>query len=666
MVKARLIVLLLFTVTAAILLLETKPILLNDEPSKWIEKNLDTKTPSASLESFYQITVNTPELNNTVLQQLQNYEHMLNSNNEIVRECSIFTVPVGIVKKGDGEDSSWLTLQKLADYKGQELYKVINLNRNSFSPFLGNDNKKVIFYIATGSNHKLNMPATELKVDVLQPFSSEKNTINWILLIIFLFFISAILRFIFESWIAPLIIFSSTLILSIITISLYSLLWDIQYSVLSICLIAIAIGYGNLLIFYYRWHVHQRHLSSSESLKYTFGRTIIPMFTNTILLAILTFSIILLDIFPVMTPLLKLIALTQIVTFVLLMTFLPALLSYITINKPKLLSLKWFEKFEHTLHQFGTTLFVLFMILFALSFGLLLKVVLPNHPQSHTISVGLKYQTIDLQIIQKIANLETKLKHTEGITDVVSVVDYIRYIDPQPNKKQYDYSQSNLSGALFYLDLFGLKETYFKQTYPILQIYLAENANHQSIIKTLQRISSEKELIFFDTVSDIDEKQISTFYNSAIIGFILLVFISIIPTYWTSQKALWLHLGFINLLPIGLFYSSILILQIPIGIESIISVLIATALVSDTALYIYYNHFADVKKYDTFIAERIEDFYTISATLLTRILVILILLALAFSIDGTGKMTAIYMAFVIILSTLTEWFMIPKLSKKLN
>jgi predicted RND superfamily exporter protein len=358
--------------------------------------------------------------------------------------------------------------------------------------------------------------------------------------------------------------------------------------------------------------------------------------------------------------------LSSVIGYLLNLTFLPALLSYLKVEHAHVPYVKL--GYMLTLREIHYNKKFLFGFL-GLTYALAIMGAYMIYGESNSffklnvkneqVELKIPYKQLDLSFVQSIEKFSKDLEERfdEGIDNVVSLSTIINSLNDS-NTQTKELDEDALEQALFYMDLYSLSDKYFDESATHLIINLWD-INKVELIEWLLQYKGI-ELYFIDNATLIGSAK----YNQTVLLtsslFFALLIIGLI-TGWIFRSKSMIVVGFtINAIPIVWFGMIVSLLAIPLSLEMLIAMTISLAVASDATIHFAYKYFR-LRYFGRSRKHSLEKMYFYSGipVIIGSIILISIFSMLYFSKVHSLELIGLYSASMILLSLLTDLFVLP-------
>jgi uncharacterized protein len=563
------------------------------------------------------------------------------------------------------KDSEILTVINAGDLDTFSLRKLVKELHNDYGNVV-EDDFKTFYYFISGEKF---VDISELSLPGSYEYTTNDGAIDWYSLSMYiagaLFMTILIFRLLFRSHVA---FFSATLHIAfstVLTFTFIVLLTGIETIHISMLFIAISITLVEFLYFYYRWHVSQYKDNKHNALIKMLTRNMPPAMWTSVITVLGLGSLVFID-----SDIIKLLSLSVILSsvigYIVNLTFLPALLSYLSVEHAHVPYVK--IGYMLTMREIHYNKKFLFGFL-GLTYALLITAIYMIYGESNSffklnvkneqVELKIPYNQIDLPFVHSIEKFTQDLtEHFEDeIDDVVSISTIIHSLNDS-NTQTETLDEVALEQALFFMDLYGLSDKYFDESSTNIVINLWD-INKVELIEWLLHYKGI-ELYFIDNATLIGSAKYNQTVLLASSLFFALLIIGVI-TGWIFRSKAMVFVGFtINAIPIVWFGMIVTLLAIPLSLEMLIAMTISLGLASDATIHFAYKYFR-LRYFGSSRKHSLEKMYFYSAipVIIGSIILITVFSMLYFSELHSLELIGLYSASMILLSLLTDLVVLP-------
>ena len=666
-IKYRLHIISFYLVLAVVMATLFTPKFLSSDALFWLNnsKQLEqTQSKSFSTHHLSKLVVNIENFDEETRQSLQELHEALTAMKGVQNVYSLFSKDLLEANSKESE-SGLLTVVNAGDMDTFELRKLLKELHNQYGNVV-EDDFKTFYYFISGEKF---IDISELKIPGTYTYDRNDGEIDWNFLISFilivLLFIFLIFRLLFKSNVtffsAAFIILLST----VLTFTIIVMITGIKTIHISMLFITVSIALVDFLFFYYRWHVSQYKVNRHNALIKMLSRGVQPALWTSSLTVLGLGSLVFID-----SHIIKLLSLSvilsSVIAYILNLTFLPALLSYFRIEHAHVPYVKLGYKLTFSeLHYNRKFLFgflTLTSILMVLGFyyiysksGSFYRLKVKNEQ----IELKIPYNTIDLPFVQTIEKFTKALEERfeDEIEDVISISTIINNLN-SANTQTNELDEEALEQALFYMDLYEMSDKYYDES-AIKMVINISDINKVELIEWLMHYK-DIELYFIDHATLIWSAK----YNQTILLtsslFSALLLIGLI-TGWIFRSKAMIFVGFtVNVIPIVWFGLIVSLLSIPISLEMLMAMAISLGLASDATIHFAFKYFR-FRYFGRSRKHALEKMYFYSGipVIIGSFTLVLVFLMLYFTQIHSLELIGIYSASLIVLSLLTDLFILP-------
>ncbi|CAA6808735.1 MAG: Unknown protein [uncultured Sulfurovum sp.] len=570
-----------------------------------------------------------------------------------------------IESQKSGESSEMLTVINVGDLETVELRKLIHELQNNYA-HVADDDLKTFYYFISGEKF---VDISKIEIPGTHTYLTNDGEINWYSLgtyiTISILVTVLIFRLLFSSHIAFI---SASLLITfstVLTFAFIILLTGIETVHISMLFIAISISLVEFLYFYYRWHVSQYKDNKYDALTKMLTRNMPPALWTSVITIFGLGSLVFID-----SDIIKLLSLSVILSsvfaYILNLTFVPALLSYLKVEHAHVPYVKL--GIMLTLREIHYNKKFLFLFL-SVTYALLIMAIymiygesnnfFKLHVKNEQVELKIPYDQIDLPFVKSIEKFSKDLTdHFEdGIDDVVSIATIINSLNDS-NTQTKVLNDEALDQALFFMDLYGLTDKYLDQSSTNLVINLWD-INKVELIEWLLHYEGI-DLYFIDNATLIGSAKYNQTVLLASSLFVALLLIGLI-TGWIFRSKAMIFVGFsINAIPIVWFGLIVTLLAIPLSLEMLIAMSISLGLASDATIHFAYKYFR-LRYFGRTRKNSLEKmyFYVGIPVIISSIILFVVFTMLFLSDLHSLELIGLYSASMILLSLLTDLFILP-------
>ncbi len=523
----------------------------------------------------------------------------LNNIKEIVKIDSPLTHKM--IYSSDDEDSSVLVgARTLYDNSIEETITTLKSSFEEFSRFYSSDQEILYIYLFSSSPVDLTEIYIPFEYDVIGTADDQdifKDIILFLILLTTLFILFSIaFRTIVPSILGIIFISFTTLF----TISAYQYIQPDTPLHVSILLVAIAVSIMDFVYIYYGWHIMQVSHSSKRSIYNVVMKTFKPIFWTTIV-SIIGIGSLILQNSVILQSIGYNVILSSMIAFVLSFTLLIALLSYFKIKDPYVItknSSKFFAgleaKYERT---FLVVFFVITGVMFVTSvaFTSLNPSEIVAKSDDEVISLVLPSDGLTHDALKRLEQFHSDIieRFEDDITSITSSYKYARgFSKAYDPSRPFEVSNIDLDFISFDFILYGIADDVIRDSSHHVTIYLEEDSIDKTIVlQWIREWDNNNSTLLDDVNSLLSAAKHDTVNHMILVVLFILFLISLVIYHVTKEKAYAFIALSVNIIPLIWFFGVLILLEIPLSIESLVAMLIMMALSSDATIhFLYYYH----------------------------------------------------------------------------
>ncbi len=665
--KYRLSIIVFYFLIVLLMAVAYTPKFLTSDALFWLQESKQLKhTQAKQLPTHHlsKLVVSVEAFDEKTHQELQLLHDTLMGMQGVEKVYSLFGSAL-IEPPQNTDESEMLTVVNAATLDTPMLRKLIKEQHNQYGNVVDDDFKTFYFFISSQGF----IDVSKLKIPGSYEYISNDSAINWtvlsgymvgVLLVCMLLF-----RLLFRSYVPFLSALAVIVFSTVLTFALIVMITGSRTIHLSMIFITMSIVLVEFLYFYYRWHVSQYKHNRQHALMKMLTRSAPPALWTTVITVLGLASLMLIE-----SPIIKLLSLsvmlTSVIGYVLNVTFLPAFLSYFKIKHAHVPYVKLgYMLTNREIHYNKKFLFVFLGLSYLLLMVAAFKVYGESntffklHVKNEQIELKIPYEKIDLSFVRSIDAFTKALQERfeDEIEDVVSLSSVIYSLN-ESNTQTQTLDEEGLEQALFYMDLYGLSDTYFDAHTINLVINLSD-INKVELIEWLQKYKGI-ELYFVDNATLIGSAK----YNQTVLLttslFFALLIIGLI-TGWIFRSKAMAFVGFtVNMIPIVWFGMMITLLAIPLSLEMLIAMTITLGLASDASIHFAYKYFR-FRYFGRSAKHALEKMYFYSGipVIIGSVILMSVFMMLYFSGVHSLELIGIYSASLVLLSLLSDLFVLP-------
>ncbi len=628
--------------------------------SKEYSKLLALKHPSLNVEKVI-VDISSDGWSETAIAKLKLLQLQLLKKEHVVALNTLFK-QTSIFKNKLSDTQSMTEIISLFDAKNSDIYKEVLDNPRKYKNFV--DTNKITFYIVSDA---------EISLDEFQcsyPYERSKIQssayVKDILLFSILFIILAASFTIAFKSILPTILGMIFIVTStFLTVAIYQLISPVEATHISIVLLSVTVSVMDFVYVYYKWHVLHHKVHKSLVLYRVMTKTIVPVFWTTSISVIGIGSLIFVDSYILNSIGLN-VVLSASMGFLLSFSFLFVLLSFFQQENPQIItkdSAKYFADREAGYNKTWLTLFLAFSaIVFVygtfMYFTKPMNVIVDTSSTKIQISLsteGMSTKTLlEMQTIQNLLN--EKFPNIDSFESAYTEIEKL-YIQEYPNEK-FDINSVDIESYAFMFDLHDITKNIMNANHLTLSIYL-KNTNENTEILSFLRT---KNVLIQDDSSLLQLAKIDSINTLfVVVLFVLILIMSVIYHLTKTWQFVWIAL-LVNIIPLSWFFATIMLLDIPLSTEMLVSMVITVSLSSDATMHFIFYYYNNRRKPRSSAKVLESSFLYIGTPLgMGNIMLIITFILLVFIPDTTVSNIGLYSSLLAILSLFMELFVLPVL-----
>jgi hypothetical protein len=276
----------------------------------------------------------------------------------------------------------------------------------------------------------------------------------------------------------------------------------------------------------------------------------------------------------------------------------------------------------------------------------------------NTITLKVPFVEIDLDTLQKIEIFEAELRaNNSGVEKVDSVVTILRRLD-MANKPQTAFDEQRLLQALFFLELYDLKQSYMDKDALNITITL-HNTDQSAVIRWLEGYKGLP-IYFTDIESLLESSKMDKILLLALSSLSALLMIGLIMGIIFRSARIG-FVGFVaNSIPIIWFILFMMVCNFELSIEALIAMTISVGLTSDTIIHFGYKYFRSryfgrTRKH----ALEIMFFYSGVPAITSAVVLMIVFALLTLTQLQSLQLIGAYGAILMFISLLSDLFILP-------
>jgi len=608
------------------------------------------------------------DISRSEFEELEDIYKHLDKREDIFKINSIFSYafPVKFVD----EESSFTQMVTLKDSEEKDKYAFFKKNIKKFKQFHNSEKERICFYLLSKEKKHIDKIPTKLPYYITNP-QKKKNEIEEIKLLqglgITLFII---LLLAFKNFSAPITAIIFVAVTMVLTTVLFGWFMGGATPHISILILSFCVSLIDYIYIYYNWYISHKYYDKSEVLVKTIDRTFTPILLTTLINSI-GFALLLFSDSYMLQSLSMMVIIASFIGFILNFTLLPAMLSFVTIQSPSLLSEKLSGFMTRKIRYYNPRVVKVFFVTIAI-FGLFVVVKLyqssyyvKTTQSSRLIKVFIDQSELTLSSLQEIETLLKTLEPSDDIVKVDSIYHAVKAFHKAQSDKPFVLEKIDIDHYSFMLDLSGGIDKYIEEGKLIIDIHAKNLESKKNILQQLRK--NKVPVVIKDMDSLLQSAKLDTIKVMIVLIVFMIVIVSIIVMLLTKKKVYIIVTLIVNVIPLVLFFTLVLMLSLPITPEIFISMIIAIAIANDATIhFIYYHH----RFCGNFTAKGRTGVYELfnfvgSPLLLGNLILAFVFLLLVFTHIPSITAIGLFSAILVLFSILTDIFIMPILFLKL-
>jgi len=668
LIRLRIFIVLGITFLTVILFFTMNKPLIHDDVKLWLEGSeeynrvLNERYPQASV-----IQLKMPYKNSDQdVAKLQKLQISIQDNSQVLQVVSPFS-HLNMKLLSDDVDSQMLKISTLLEANPAVVREYINNNEKLFQFFI--DNGYMSFFIISEEELTLLLPneAQIIRSDSSTSFFDDLLLVSILLAIIFLLFAIAFKNFL-SSLMALLFIIPTT----VITVSLFAYISPQAHAHVSILLIALTVSLMDFIYIYYKWHIFQKVDSPRNALYRAFSTTLRPIFWTSVIsvfgLGILVFADSLL-----LNSIGLNIILSSISGFVLSFTWLLALLSFTRTKNPFSVTEKSSHYFASKEAHFHRTLLNGFLLATVIAFVYSVflfytdPITVITNDNSRVVKLAYKSDELTNKDLKYLEAMHSGIKKEfRCVEDVKSIYTEMKKIARAQNLS-FNAEKVDIDHFMFMLDLYAKSDTLYSKGFVNIELFLdKENQKKAEIIQWLRDFDTENKILIADTASLLDAAKFDSIEVMFYVVAFVILFITLVVWFMTRDINFSIIALIVNVTPLTWFFTFVQLLNIPISTEILVAMIIAVALASDATIHFIHHYHFQKEPHSTVQMALERSFLHVGTPLgLGNSILGLVFLLMILVAIKTIAMIGLYSGILVVLSLLTDLFVLPVLFIKM-
>ena len=560
-----------------------------------------------------------------------------------------------------------LEIDKLSEADPREMRKTMQKYYELYRPYADADLNRFYIYVIADSKASLD----RIRSFVDEAYISKKEaSVSYFYTVSVVVVLTALLFFIVFGHVIPALLSVAVTVTTLVTtLYLAQNLFGIENIHLSVTLLTLAIAQMDFIYFYYRWHVSQFKVESTEAVHKAINRNTVPAFLTSVVTAAGLGSLVLIDI-PVLHQIGVFALLSAFLGFLFSVTLLPALLSFFRIHHAIVPFARFSTYFAaHEIH-YNRRLLVVFLAIVAAAAVFAVGTFLSHPPkifdkkvQNDSITLAMPFETLDATAVDRLGQFEKGLRERFGdVESVESVYGIMRKMAELESTERLDEEQ--VGRYLFFIELYGEADRVIRGDTALIHIWLKKDSQEKSAVVAWARQWEENgariHLLDRDSLAYAAKTDDALIMVSSILT--ALVLIGVIMFIVTRKYQLLLISWVINAIPLVGFALMIILFDIPLSVEILIAMTIMLGLASDATIHFSYKYMQSRHFYHKRIKALEKVFFYAGVPIIVgNLLLAAIFFVLATMGVPTLETIGVYAGGLILISLAVDLFVMPVL-----
>ncbi|MDQ7085633.1 MAG: hypothetical protein Q9M36_12300 [Sulfurovum sp.] len=674
-IKFRIVIIGFFTILFLYLALTMTTMLTHNDEALWLQGSTEhTKLLENNHQAVYieklQLHLGEKAFSSKNIDKMKLLHSNLNTIKDVIKINSPLTHTV-ISFSDDKVGSSLVEAHTLQDSTLAEISNTLTSGFKDFTQFYSTDKETLYIYVFSSSPvdfSSIYIPFKYDSIKVTQDQNIFKDMTLFSILLSTLFILFCItFRTLIPSLLGVVFIVFTTLF----TISVYKFIQpDVPLHV-SILLVSIAVSIMDFIYIYNGWHTAQASHSSHRSLYYIMMKTIKPIFWTSVV-TVVGIGALTVEQSIILQSIGYNIVLSSLIAFILTFTLLIAMLSFFKIKKPYIMT-KNSSRFVAGLEaRYKKSLLQVFLIVTGLisiatvSFVLMQPSSIIEDSNDEVIHIMLPSDGLTHASLLKLENFHDDItsQFEDDIVDIVSSYKYARGFTKAYNPSmEFEVSKINLSFIAFDFILYNIQDDLMLNSNQLVTIYIEEDGIDKNVIlQWIREWNQDKTTLIDDAKSLLSAAKYDSISHMIYVVFFILFLLTFIIFHITKNKMFAFIALTVNAIPLVWFIAILLLLDISLSIEILVSMLIMIALSSDASIHFlcYFHRNSKDKLSNEEIIE--HSFIEVGTPIgMGSTILLLTFLLLIFANIPTISTIGVYAVILIILSLLADLFILPVL-----
>lgn len=600
---------------------------------------------------------------------------LLHSNLKTLKEVVKINSPLThtVISFSDNKAGSSLVEAKiLQDLPINEIASTLEVSFKEYAQFYSPDRETLYVYVFSSSPIDFSKVYIPFKYDSIEVTEDQNIFKDMTLFSILLGTLFVLFSITFRSLIPSLLGVLFIIFTTLFTISAYKFIQpDVPLHV-SILLVSIAVSIMDFIYIYNGWHSIQASHNNNRSIYYVIMKTYKPIFWTTFV-SVIGIGSLVFENSIILQSIGYNIILSSIIAFILSFSFLIALLSFFKIKKPYLItknSSKVVAKLEAGYKKSFLKIFFIvtaFVFLTGSSYVITQpSSIIEESNNNEVINIVLPSDGLTHASLRKLENFHHDItnRFEDDIVDIVSSYKYAKgFTKAYDPSIEFEISKINLNFISFDFNLYGIYNEMMINSDHHVTIYIEEDGVDKNVIlQWIREWNQDNTTVIDDVNSLLGAAQYDSISHMIIIVCFILFLITFVIFYVTKNKMFAFIALIVNTVPLIWFIAILIILDISLSIEILVSMLIMIALSSDASIHFLYYYHRNLKT-------NISNEYSIERSFIEvgtpvgmgSTILLLTFLLLIFANIPTISTIGVYSVVLIVFSLLADLFILPVL-----
>ena len=645
-----------------------QPQFVSSDSSFWLNESKEMqRTQARSYDAAYigRLELHIGDFTEATKKKLNAFQHKLEKVPGVTHVDSLCGA-YKIYNDGDEQDSSLVKATPLGMMDAKGLKHFVEAYGSMYGSFVNDDFTEISYFIYSDKPIEIDQLDVPFTYSYSKP-SAKADLSDYILSVLAVIFsIVLFFRLVFHNYIsavAGLFVISITMVGTFALIHLFT--GDNEVHI-AMPLIVVSIALIDYLYFYYRWHVSQYQADVSRAMLKTINRNIHPAFWTSLLTLIGLGPLLLVDSIIIQQLSLSVI-LASAIAYLLNLTLLPALVSFFTVEHPKVEFARFCYIFANKEMHYNKKFLSIFlaastvvMAIGAYQLFFAQEKMFANNVKNDVIMISVPYSEVDGALLTELNTFESSLKkENPGVKEVNSLLSIMELFN-KANAQENIYSEQNYMQALFFLELYGLEKEIMSDDTLYIRVSLHETDKNR-VIHWLQHYKG-MEIYFTDVDSIITTAKLDKLMTLGVSLGTALVLIGLIMGWIFRSREMILVGFFVNAIPIIWFGLFLNLFNVPLSLEVLIAMTITVGLASDATVHFGFKYYRSrfygrTEKH----ALEVMFFYAGVPVIIGAIVLMAVFALLTLTDVPSLQSIGAYGAILMLLSLLTDLLVLPVL-----